>query len=71
MVDKTMTLKDTYTSLFSRQVVEMVKSNDYLSEVECEPLVAQWVKGVKEEHRPSVTSITMKAKRQLWNLVEI
>ena len=66
-----MTLRETYKQLFTDQVVGKVKKGDFLTEVEAEPLVREWIKGVKEEHRPSVTSITMSAKRKLWNLVEI
>ena len=66
-----MSLRETYTQLFSHQVVGLVEKGTFLTEVEAEPLVRQWIKGVKEEHRPSITSITMNAKRKLWNLASI
>ena len=66
-----MSIKEAYKELFTDQVVKMVRSGKYLSEVECEPQIQAWMTGLKPEARPELISVTMSAKRKLNSLVAI
>ena len=68
LVPNPMSVQEMYSHALSREVVDLVKSGKYFTECEVEPLVRQWIQAIKEEHRPSVTSVTMDAKRTLWSL---
>ena len=66
-----MSMKETYKHLFVTQVVSLVQSGAYLSEVECESVIKKWMKGLKKEYQPRMVEVQMTAKRRLNNLVEI
>ena len=66
-----MNLREMYRDLFADRVVEMVQKGDYLSEVECEPVIRQWTTGLKSEVSPTVVEIQMKSKRTLNHLAPI
>ena len=66
-----MSLRETYRDLFAERVVEMVKKGECLSEVECEPLILQWMKGLKSEVSPTLVEVQMKSKRVLNSLAPI
>ena len=68
LLPKSMSIQEMYSHALSREVVELVRTGRCFTEVEAAPLVSKWIQAIKEEHRPSVTSVTMDAKRTLWSL---
>ena len=58
-------------TLFANRVVRLVREGRALSEMECEPLVREWIKSVPMATRPTVQGILMESKRELWGLVSV
>ena len=66
-----MSPKEAYKELFTNQVVKMVRSGKYLSEVEAVPEIQSWMKHLSPEARPRLVEIEMASKRELNNLIAI
>ena len=71
LVSNPMSVQEMYSQLLSQEVVELVRSGQYFSEVETEPLVRKWIKSIREEDRPNPVSVIMNSKRTLWGLSRI
>lgn len=60
-----------WTEVLSEKVYQLCQDDPRLNEMDCEPLVRHWLADIREESRPSLSSVLMASKRKVWNLSPI